>query len=129
GALDMELTHVVDPADPVRISRLRIRNTGAGTAHLRVYAYAEWVLGTHRSRTAGTIIPSQDAATGAMLATNPYNLDFGRRVAFLAGDQRPDSVTADRGEFIGRGGSSQKPVAVLAGSPLSGRIEAGDDPC
>ena len=129
GALDMELTHVVDPADPVRISRLRIRNTGAGTAHLRVYAYAEWVLGTHRSRTAGTIIPSQDAATGAMLATNPYNLDFGGRVAFLAGDQRPDSVTADRGEFIGRGGSSEKPVAVLAGSPLSGRIEAGDDPC
>ncbi|MET3659939.1 GH36-type glycosyl hydrolase domain-containing protein [Aquamicrobium ahrensii] len=129
GALEMELTHIVDAADPVKVSRLRIRNSGASAMRLRVYAYAEWVLGTHRSRTAGTIIPSQDEATGALLATNPYNLDFGGRVAFLAGDGRPDSVTADRAEFIGRDGSSERPQAVVTGLALSGRIEAGDDPC
>ncbi len=129
SAIEMELTHIVDPADPVKVSRLRIRNSGASVARLRVYAYAEWVLGSHRSRTAGTIIPSQDEKTGALLATNPYNLDFGGRVVFLASDGRADSFTAHREEFIGQGGSSERPLAVLTGASLSGRIEAGDDPC
>ncbi|TIP69080.1 MAG: hypothetical protein E5X58_48105, partial [Mesorhizobium sp.] len=36
---------------------------------------------------------------------------------------------ADRGEFIGRNGTSELPQAVLSGASLSGRVEAGDDPC
>jgi cyclic beta-1,2-glucan synthetase len=83
GPLSMDLTHVVDPVDPVRISRLRIQNSGSLPARLRIYAYAEWVLGSHRSRTAATIVSSRDAATGALLAQNPYGLDFSERVAFL----------------------------------------------
>ncbi len=129
GSLSMDLTHVVDPVDPVKISRLRIQNTGPVPARLRVYAYAEWVLGGHRSRTAATIVPSRDAATGALLARNPYSLDFGDRVAFLAADGGVHSVTSDRSEFLGRHGGSEYPQAVLAGAGLSGRIEAGDDPC
>ncbi|WP_315920591.1 GH36-type glycosyl hydrolase domain-containing protein [Mesorhizobium sp. SP-1A] len=127
--LSMDLTHVVDPADPVRITRLRIQNEGAKPARLRIYAYAEWVLGSHRSKTAATIIPSLDKATGALFAQNPYGLDFGDRFAFLASDRAPDSVTADRQEFIGRHGDSRRPQAALAGAALSGRVEAGDDPC
>ncbi len=129
GSLSMDLTHVVDPVDPVKISRLRIQNTGPVPARLRIYAYAEWVLGGHRSRTAATIVPSRDAATGALLAQNPYSLDFGDRVAFLAADGGVHSVTSDRSEFLGRHGGSEYPQAVLAGAGLSGRIEAGDDPC
>ncbi|TPN62205.1 protein ndvB, partial [Mesorhizobium sp. B1-1-5] len=129
GSLSMDLTHVVDPVDPVKISRLRIQNAGPAPARLRVYAYAEWVLGGHRSRTAATIVPSRDAATGALLAQNPYGLDFGERVAFLAADDGVHSVTADRTEFLGRHGTSEFPQAVLSGAGLSGRVEAGDDPC
>ena len=129
GRLSMDLTHVVDPVDPVRISRLRIQNGGTAPARLRVYAYAEWVLGGHRSRTAPTIISSRDEASGALLAQNPYGLDYGDRVAFLGSDRRPQSVTADRQEFLGRHGSTQAPYAVTAGAVLSGRIEAGCDPC
>lgn len=129
GPLSMDLTHVVDPVDPVKISRLRIQNGGSVPARLRVYAYAEWVLGGHRSRTAATIVSSRDVATGALLAQNPYGLDFSERVAFLASDTDPQSVTADRSEFLGRHGTSEFPHAVLSGSALSGRIEAGDDPC
>jgi len=129
GPLSMDLTHVVDPVDPVRVSRLRIQNSGPGVAKLRIYAYAEWVLGSHRSRTAATIIASRDTATGALLAQNPYGLDYGERVAFLGSDRPPQSVTADRQEFLGRHGSSEAPRAVLKGAVLSGRIEAGDDPC
>ena len=129
GSLSMDLTQVVDPVDPVKITRLRIQNTGSVPARLRVYAYAEWVLGGHRSRTAATIVPTRDAATGAMLAQNPYGLDFGERVAFLAATTPVHSVTADRGEFIGRHGTTEYPQAVLGGAGLSGRVEAGDDPC
>ncbi|MER8646523.1 glucoamylase family protein [Mesorhizobium sp. M1252] len=129
GPLSMDLTHVVDPVDPVKITRLRIQNSGSAPARLRVYAYAEWVLGSHRSSTAATIIPSRDPATGALLAQNPYGLDFGDRVAFLAATGPVHSVTADRGEFIGRQGTSAFPHAVVSGAGLSGRVEAGDDPC
>ena len=129
GPLAMDLTHVVDPADPVKISRLRIRNSGTAKARLRIYAYAEWVLGSHRSRTAPTIISSRDEATGALLAQNPYGLDYGDRVAFLGSDRPPQSISADRQEFLGRHGSSDAPRAVLKGAALSGRVEAGDDPC
>ncbi|RUT80373.1 protein ndvB, partial [Mesorhizobium sp. M7A.T.Ca.US.000.02.1.1] len=119
----------VDPVHPLKISRLRIQNSGSVPARLRVYAYAEWVLGGHRSRTAATIVPSRDAASGALLAQNPYGLDFGERVAFLAADGGVHSVTTDRTEFLGRHGSSELPQAVLSGAALSGRVEAGDDPC
>lgn len=129
GPLSMDLTHVVDPVDPVRISRLRIQNAGSSSVRLRVYAYAEWVLGGHRSQTAATIVPSRDPETGALLARNPYHLDFGDRVAFMASDQEPQSVTADRQEFLGRHGSSTAPYAAVKGLSLSGRVEAGDDPC
>ena len=129
GPLSMDLTQVVDPVDPVKITRLRIQNAGSAPARLRVYAYAEWVLGGHRSRTAATIVPSRDAATGALLAQNPYGLDFGERVAFLAATHAVHSVSADRGEFIGRHGTTEYPQAVLGGLALSGRVEAGDDPC
>ncbi|XJN88341.1 GH36-type glycosyl hydrolase domain-containing protein [Mesorhizobium terrae] len=129
GALSMDLTHVVDPTDPVRVTRLRIQNSGTEPARLRIYAYAEWVLGSHRSKTAATILSQRDEATGALLAQNPYGLDFGDRVAFLASDREPQSFTADRQEFLGRHGTSASPQSVTAGAALSGRIEAGDDPC
>ncbi len=54
------------------------------------------------SRTAPTIIPSRDAATGALLAQNPYGLDYGERVAFLGSDRPPQSVyflTIDKAKF------------------------------
>ena len=129
GPLSLELTQLVDPEDPVKVSRLTIRNAGSLEARLRIYAYAEWVLGNNRAKSAPTIVPSLDAATGALLARNAYSLDYGDRVAFLASDGEAQSVTADRHEFIGRGGSVDLPDAVATGATLSGRVEAGSDPC
>ena len=129
GPLSLELTQLVDPEDPVKISRLAIRNSGSLEARLRVYAYAEWVLGNNRAKSAPTIVPSLDEATGALLARNAYSLDYGDRVAFMAGDAAADSVTADRHEFIGRAGTVEWPETVGAGAALSGRVEAGSDPC
>ncbi len=129
GKLAIEVTQIVDPNDPVKISRMVIRNGGFVPAKLRVYAYAEWVLGTNRSKSAPTIVPVLDADAGILMARNPYSTDYGDGVAFLASDVRPDSLTADRAEFIGRKGSSVLPEAVAAGAALSGTVEAGRDPC
>ena len=84
---------------------------------------------TTAAKSAPTIVPSLDDATGALLARNAYSLDYGDRVAFLASDGEAQSVTADRHEFIGRAGSVERPEAVATGAALSGRVEAGSDPC
>src|SRR5690606_2950758 len=129
GPLTLELTQLVDAADPVKLSRLTVRNDGPGAARLRVYAYVEWVLGNNRARSAPAIVPELDARTGALFARNPYSLDFGDRTAFLASDGEAQSVTADRHEFIGRGATVELPKTVASGAPLSGKVEAGNDPC
>jgi cyclic beta-1,2-glucan synthetase len=87
------------------------------------------VLGNNRARSAPAIVPELDARTGALFARNPYSLDFGDRTAFLASDGEAQSVTADRHEFIGRGATVELPKTVAAGAPLSGKVEAGNDPC
>ena len=55
----------------------------------------------------------QANASGALLAQNPYGLDFSERVAFLATDGAVHSVTGDRHEFIGGHGTSEFPHAVV----------------
>ncbi|BCH23976.1 GH36-type glycosyl hydrolase domain-containing protein [Mesorhizobium sp. L-8-3] len=129
GTLAAELTQVVDANDPVKVSRLTIRNQGSAPARLRVYAYAEWVLGTNRAKCAPTIIPALDEATGALLARNAYSLDFGERTAFLASDAPAQSFTTDRLEFVGVHGTVQAPETVISGSALAGTVEPGRDPC
>lgn len=129
AGLFAEATQLVDPADSVRLTRLRLKNTRKQPIKLKLYAYAEWVMGNNRPRSAPTIIPSLDQSTGAVLARNPYSLDFADRFAFLAADSAPSSFTADRREFLGRERSTVTPGSVLEGRVLSGNIEAGVDPC
>ena len=128
SSLTAELTQLVDSTDPVKISRLKVRNDGPLAVKLRVYAYAEWVLGANRSKCAPYILPALDAKSGALLAHNPYMPDFGDRFAFLATDAATQSVSADRASFIGNG-SVELPAAVVSGAALSGTVDAGRDPC
>ncbi|MBX3596084.1 MAG: protein ndvB [Rhizobiaceae bacterium] len=127
--LAVEATQIVDPADPVKITRLKLKNSSRTALRLRVYTYAEWVMGNNRARSGPTIVPSHDAATGALLAANPYSLDFADRVAFLGSDRDAQSFTADRAEFLGRERSVLSPGSVMSCRDLSGRAEAGVDPC
>jgi cyclic beta-1,2-glucan synthetase len=128
GDVTASLTQMVDPADPVRISALTVTNRGAAPLRLRAYVYAEWVLGTNRQQTAPSIVPDFDSASGVMTARNPYSLEYGERVAFMAADIASVTVSSDRAEFLG-GGSVESPDAVRAARVLSGRVEAGRDPC
>jgi cyclic beta-1,2-glucan synthetase len=124
-----ELLEYVPLADPLKISRLRLRNLSSRTRRLSVTAYVEWVLGASRGAAAPSVTTRIDPGSGAMFATNPWNPAFGDRVAFADLAGRQTSWTGDRREFIGRNGALAWPAALVNGTSLSGRVGSGLDPC
>jgi len=124
-----ELLEYAPLADPIKISRLKLRNTTRRTRRLSLTAYVEWVLGASRGAGAPFVATRVDPATRALLASNPWNPAFEHRVAFadLCGLQT--SWTGDRREFIGRNGALASPAALINGTSLSGRVGSGLDPC
>ncbi len=126
---EIELTLFVPVDDPVKICRLKLRNTAPRRRALAMTAYVEWVLGTTRAATAPYVITEMDGATGAMFARNPWNAPFGHCVAFADLGGRQSEWTADRREFLGRHGRMDAPAALLRPAVFSGRTGAGLDPC
>ena len=122
-----DIVQFVPLDDPVKITRLRLRNTSGRARKLSVTAYAEWVLGTSRSATAASLICEIDGDTGAVLVRNPRAMAFPGRIGFADLGAATSGRSCDRAEFIGRSGSLADPMG-LAG-PLSGRAGPGLDPC
>jgi len=126
--IQQELT-VFAPVDgSVKISRLRLKNLTSRKRTISVTYFAELVLGVNRAQSAPFVITEIDAATGAILAQNPYNNEFSDRVAFVATSAETRTWTCDRQEFIGRNGGLARPAALLR-TDLSGANGAGLDPC
>jgi len=127
--LALELLQYVPIEDSIKISRLKVRNLSGRARRLSITAYVEWVLGVSRAASAPFVVTEIDAETGAMLALNHWNAEFGDRVAFadLAGRQL--SWTGDRTEFLGRNGTPDHPAAMETAAPLSNRVGGGFDPC
>ena len=115
--------------DPIKISRLTVRNMSDRRRRLSVTAYVDWVLGLSRGASAATVVTDLDAATGAILARNPWNIHHGGCVAFADLAGRQTGWTADRREFIGRNCTADNPAALSGAIPLSQRVGAGLDPC
>ena len=126
--IEQELLMFAPVDAPVKIARLTLHNKTDQNRHLSITSYNELVLGTQRSLSAPFIITELDQATGAILATNPYNDEFAHRVTFVALNESDYSFTCDRKEFLGRNGSPARPAA-LRRSGLSGAIGPGFDPC
>ena len=127
--ISLELVQFVPVDDPVKISRLKIVNRSGRARRLSVTAYVEWVLGPNRSATAPFIISEIDTETRAIFATNPWNDQFGARVAFADLSGGRTAWTCDRTEFVGRDGTLDRPLGLTHGALLSGRVGAGLDPC
>ncbi len=112
---------------PVKVVELRLTNLWAHTRRITATFYVEWVLGVARD-TAQYVVSEYDSEHQALLARNSYNAEFGERVAFVAASQPLHGLTADRTEFLGRGGSVRQPAA-LGRIGLASVIEPGLDPC
>ncbi len=129
NGIALDLLQFVAPADPIKISRLKIKNVSGRRRRLSITAYAEWVLGPERTACAPYVVTEIDPETGALLARNPWRMEFGSRVAFADLVGRQQSWSGDRTEFIGRNGTFALPAALADRKPLSSRVGAGLDPC
>ncbi|MBT9370572.1 glucoamylase family protein [Rhizobium sp. CSW-27] len=126
--LTLTLTQTVDRTRPVKFSRLVVKNTGTEPKRLRVYGYAEWILGNNPQRTQSFILSGRDEATGTLFATNPYSIDY-RRTAFFGLDGEASGFTTSRRDFLGRFGTIAAPTAVTGRSALNGSLEPDGAPC
>ncbi len=122
------LTLFSSPEDPVKIIHLKVENTLPRPRRITATQYVEWVLGTNHAENMAYIIPEYDSNLECLLASNPYNAEFRDRTAFLIASKEIHGLTADRTEFLGRGGSPASPIA-LSRLGLETRITPGEDPC
>ena len=113
---------------PVKFSVLKLKNESGRARRLSVTGYVEWVLGDMRPKTVMHVSTGIDPGTGALFVRNPYNTEFGDRIAFFQTDEAYRNLTSDRTEFIGRNGSLSDPAAMYQ-SRLTGKTGAGLDPC
>ena len=129
AGIQLDLVQFVLPDDPVKVSVLAVENRSGRTRRLSVTAFAEWVLGTSRGISAPWIVTDCEPETGALLAMNPWNTEFGGRVAFFDLGGRQSAWTADRTQFLGRNGGPERPLGLALGQELHGVAGGGLDPC
>ncbi len=127
--IESKLTQFVSPDDPVKISTLSLKNHSNKIKKLSVTAYVEWVLGSSRTSSAPFVITELDEETKAILAYNPWNRDFSKRISFTDFSGKQRSWTADKTEFVGRNGSLRQPSGLVSNNPFSKNCGAGFDPC
>jgi cyclic beta-1,2-glucan synthetase len=128
GGIRSELWIYVAIDAAVKFSVLKLRNESGRARKLSATGYVEWVLGDLRAKSAMHVSTEIDPRSGALYARNPYNAEFGDRVAFFDVDDAARSVSGNRAEFIGRNGTVSDPAA-MGRSRLSGKTGAGLDPC
>ncbi|TVR90906.1 MAG: glycosyl transferase [Spirochaetaceae bacterium] len=130
--IEQELTVFVpldaDGGEPLKLQRLRLKNTGQRVRTLSVTHYLEWTLGENRESSGMHVTTSWDDSISALLARNRYHPEYGERLAFAAMTPEASSYSADRTSFLGRNRSPARPVAMER-TALSLRVGAGFDPC
>ena len=130
-AIESELCVYVARDALIKFAVLKVCNRSGRLRRLSVTGYIEWVLGELRPKSMMHVITEIDPNSGALLARNAYNEEFGERIAFFDVDNMDGatcSFSGDRTEFIGRNGTLQNPAAMSL-ARMSCRVGAALDPC
>jgi cyclic beta-1,2-glucan synthetase len=127
--LALESTVFVAPHDPVKVTRVRVTNTGAAPRRLALVAWQRLVLGGLPGETREEIVTARDARTGALLAERPDDPLHPARVAVatLVGASTEYAFTCDGAAFLGEPRDPARPA--LAAGTFDGRAGQGLDPC
>ena len=127
--IELVLEQYLAGDDPVKISRLTLRNISGKPRKLSITSYVEWVLGSSRQSTAANINTEFDSQRGMISAKNAWHPFFPDRVAFATLSGKLSAWTADRGDFIGHDGTIDNPAGLAFGRRMRGTIGTGHDPC
>jgi cyclic beta-1,2-glucan synthetase len=127
--IELVLEQFVDGEDPVKISRLTLRNVSGKPRRLSVTSYVEWVLGSSRRATAAHVTTEFDISQGAIYARNPWHHFFPERVSFSRLSGGISAWTAIRGDFIGHDGALDNPAGLASKGKIRGTAGTGHDAC
>ena len=117
-AIEQELTVFVpmyeEGGEPIRVQRLRLRNSSSRRRRLTVMAYYEITEGTDREETQMHVVTNWDNASSSLLARNSYQPHFKDQVTFAATNPVATSYTGDRTAL-----SRSQPIALQPGCPAA----------
>ncbi|HLD45013.1 MAG TPA: glycosyl transferase, partial [bacterium] len=130
--LNQELTVFVPVNDqggePLKLQRLKLVNDSGRPRKISLTYYVEWTLGENREASQMHVVTDWDDELQMLIASNSYNPDYPKCVAFAALNGPVESYTGDRTAFLGRNRSLKNPRA-LERMRLPQRTGAGLDPC
>lgn len=129
--LDVETLIFVLPADPVRLTRVKVTNRGEQPRRLALLHHAQVVLGGTPGDSRRFVRTSRDPGSGALLARNPLAGPFAENVAFCAFiSASPATAASHSGDLdtvLGPRLDPARPAALFA-EKLDGRLGAGLNP-
>lgn len=129
NGLEQEITTFVPRHDPLKLTRVRVHNTGALRRVISLIWYAQLVLGDSASRMAGLVDTKQDSGSLFAWSIEPGVLSGQVAFASVTPSASVLSFSTDRGSFLGRMGSLESPRAVVDLDQLDNMAGPGMDPC
>ena len=128
AGVSSELSVYVAMDAPVKFAVVTLRNHLKRSRRLSLTGYWELVMGEWRHANLMHIVTEIDPHNGALIARNAYGRECAGRVVFAHVSELTRTLTGNRTEFIGRGGSLGSPAAMRR-KRLSGKTGASLDPC
>lgn len=129
GGIATRLTLGMADDAAVKISLLRVTNTGTRPRRLTLTTFVEWTLGVLREHTQHQVRTVYDPVEETLFARNNFDPAFAGWTAFHTISERISGHTGSRREFLGRNGTSASPAALRRGGLLQGITGASIDPC
>ncbi|MFZ7120805.1 MAG: GH36-type glycosyl hydrolase domain-containing protein [Eubacteriaceae bacterium] len=123
-----EQTVFVAENDPIKISRIKLKNVGNICRTLSLTYYIRPVMGVNEQNTEQYIITEMDDNNNSIYIRNPFNSEYNNKLSFITSSEEITSFCCDRRDFIGVRGDVKCPQGMLE-ELLTNKVGGGYDPC